>query len=189
MNDHCLIPDASTPVNTLYEGRWLTLRKRGGWEFVERNNPGGAVIIIALTPNDCVLFVEQFRVPILHRTIEMPAGLVGDLAGQDQEGPLHAAQRELEEETGYTCERIEFLHAGPSSAGMSTEVMAFVRARGLRKVGPGGGDASEDITVHEVPRQEAGAWLLEKSREGFSIDPKLFAGLWLLDHEQLFEAR
>jgi ADP-ribose pyrophosphatase len=69
---------------------------------------------------------------------------------------------------------------------MSTEMTVFVRARGLRKVGPGGGDASEDITVHAVPRREAGAWLLRKARDGYSIDPKLFAGLWFLDHDDLF---
>lgn len=186
MADHCVIPDADTPVDVLHRGRWLTLKKRGGWEFVERNNPGGAVIIIAVTPADRVLFVEQFRVPLLQRTIEMPAGLVGDLADCDDEDAVRAAVRELEEETGYRSDDIRFLHAGPSSAGMSTEMMAFVRARGLRKVGPGGGDDSEDITVHEVDRDRAGAWLMQKAREGFSIDPKLFAGLWLLEHDELF---
>ncbi|HEX7341474.1 MAG TPA: NUDIX hydrolase [Rhodanobacteraceae bacterium] len=188
MTETCAIPDAATPVDVLYQGQWLTLKTRGHWEFVERNNPGGAVIIIAVTTDDCVLFVEQFRVPIMQRTIEMPAGLVGDIAGHDDESALLAAQRELEEETGYACDDIRFLHAGPSSAGMSTEMMAFVRAHGLRKVGPGGGDASEDITVHEIPRTRAGAWLLAKAREGYSIDPKLFAGLWLLEHDALFQA-
>ncbi|HET7268695.1 MAG TPA: NUDIX hydrolase [Oleiagrimonas sp.] len=186
MSDECVIPDADTPVEMLYEGQWLSLKSRGRWEFVERNNPGGAVIIIAVTPEDKILFVEQFRVPLLQRTIEMPAGLVGDLADQADEDACLAAQRELEEETGYACDEVRFLHAGPSSAGMSTEMMAFVRARKLRKVGPGGGDASEDITVHEVPRKQAGTWLLTKAREGYSIDPKLFAGLWLLDNDTLF---
>lgn len=186
MSDKCTIPDTDTPVDTLHEGRWLTMKQRGSWEFVERNNPGGAVIIIAVTPEDKILFVEQFRVPIMQRTIEMPAGLVGDLEGHDDEDPLLAAGRELEEETGYASEHVRFLHAGPSSAGMSTEMMAFVRARNLHKVGPGGGDDSEDITVHEVDRKQAGAWLVDKARQGFSIDPKLFAGLWLLEHDALF---
>ena len=184
MNDTAgRIPDdAHAPVETLYQGRWLTLRQRGRWEYVERNNPGGAVIILAVTPEDRVLFVEQYRVPILQRTIEMPAGLVGDLAEQEGEGALIAAVRELEEETGYRCGRIEFIHEGPSSSGMSTEMIAFARARELVKVGPGGGDESEDIIVHEVPRTEAGAWLFARAAEGYSIDPKLFAGLWFLEH-------
>lgn len=184
MNDAAgRIPDdAHAPVETLYQGRWLTMRQRGRWEYVERNNPGGAVIILAVTPEDRVLFVEQYRVPILQRTIEMPAGLVGDLAEQSGEGALIAAVRELEEETGYRCGRMEFIHEGPSSSGMSTEMIAFARAWDLEKVGPGGGDETEDIIVHEVPRTDAGAWLFARAAEGYSIDPKLFAGLWFLEH-------
>ncbi len=177
--------DPETP-ETLYRGCWLTLRRRGHWEYVERNNPGGAAIIIAVTPEDKVLFVEQYRVPIACRTIEMPAGLVGDLAEQADEDALVAARRELEEETGYACEKVEYVHAGPSSAGMSTEMMVFVRASGLHRTGPGGGDESEDITVHEIARTEAGAWLVEMAGKGYSIDPKLFAGLWFLEHPEAF---
>lgn len=175
-------PDANAPVETLYEGKWLSLRKRGRWEYVERNNPGGAVVILAVTPQDKVLFVEQYRVAIQQHTIEMPAGLVGDLVDQTDEGPLLAAQRELEEETGYRCDRIEFVHRGPSSSGMSTEIITFARAWDLTKVGPGGGDESENIVVHEVPRGEAGAWLFARVADGYSIDPKLFAGLWFIEH-------
>ncbi|MBB3225521.1 ADP-ribose pyrophosphatase [Luteibacter sp. Sphag1AF] len=176
--------DASAPVETLYSGKWLTLKKRGRWEYVERNNPGGAVIILAVTPEDKVIFVEQYRVSILKNTIEMPAGLVGDLADQEDEDVLLAARRELEEETGYACGRIDFIHEGPSSSGMSTEMIAFARAWDLTKVGPGGGDESENIIVHEVPRSEAGAWLFARAAEGFSIDAKLFAGLWFIEHPE-----
>lgn len=178
-------PDADAPVETLYVGKWLSLRKRGRWEFAERNNPGGAVIILAVTPEDKVLFVEQYRVSILKNTIEMPAGLVGDLHGMDDEDALLAARRELEEETGYRCGRVEFVHEGPSSSGMSTEMIAFVRAWNLEKVGPGGGDETENIVVHEVPRTEAGHWLFARAAEGYSIDPKLFAGLWFIEHTGL----
>jgi ADP-ribose pyrophosphatase len=184
MNDatHDIPADARAPVETLFEGRWLSLRKRGRWEYAERNNPSGAVIILAVTPADKVLFVEQYRVSILQNTIEMPAGLIGDLADQTDENALMAAQRELEEETGYRCRRVEFVHCGPSSSGMSTEMITFVRAWDLEHVGPGGGDETENIVVHEVPRGEAGAWLFARAAEGYSIDPKLFAGLWFIEH-------
>jgi ADP-ribose pyrophosphatase len=182
MNDDRIPADAHARVETLCEGRWLSLRKRGRWEYAERNNPGGAVIIVAVTPEDCVLFVEQYRVSILRHTIEMPAGLVGDLDDQPDESVLLAAARELEEETGYRCGQVDFIHEGPSSSGMSTEMITFVRARDLVRVGAGGGDESENIVVHEVPRREAGAWLFARAREGYSIDPKLFAGLWFLEH-------
>jgi ADP-ribose pyrophosphatase len=180
--------DADAPVQDLYDGRWLNLRKRGRWEYAERTNPAGAVIILAVTPDEKLLFVEQYRVPIQQFTIEMPAGLVGDIVDQADEGALVAAQRELEEETGYRCQRMEFIHRGPSSSGMSNEMIAFVRAYDLQKVGAGGGDESENITVHEVPIGEAGTWLFARAAEGYSIDPKLFAGLWFLEHGSLPDA-
>lgn len=183
MNHDSRVPvDAEAPVEILHAGQWLTLKQRGRWEFVERNNPQGAVIIVAVTPDDCLLFVEQYRVPILKFTIEMPAGLIGDAGHADDDSVAGAARRELEEETGWTCARVVPLHLGPSSAGMSTEMMYFVRALELRKVGEGGGDATENIVVHEVPRGEAADWLHAMSGKGYSIDPKLFAGLWFLEH-------
>lgn len=175
-------PDQDAQTSTLCAGQWLTLKKRGRWEFVERNTRGGAVIIVAVTADGNVLFVEQFRVPIDAKTIEMPAGLVGDLALAPDEDFSAAAARELIEETGYACARVKHLHSGPSSAGMSTEMMHFVRAFDLRRVGEGGGDDTENIVVHEVPRASAGEWLRGKAAEGYSIDPKVFAGLWFLEH-------
>lgn len=177
-----------TETETLFNGRWLRLKKRGGWEYAERVNPGGAVIVVATTDADEVLFVEQYRVPIECLTIEMPAGLVGDLAGNAGERVVETAQRELEEETGYRARRIDFVMAGPSSAGMSTEQVAFVRARGLERVGPGGGDDTEQIVVHHVPRAGVAAWLAARSAAGYSIDPKLYAGLYFLERDARGEA-
>jgi ADP-ribose pyrophosphatase len=109
----------------------------------------------------------------------MPAGLVGDFdAG---ESVLVAAERELLEETGWRAGKIEYLMTGPSSAGMSTEVMAFVRATQLVREGEGGGDESEDILVHEIAIGEAPRWLAQKMAEGYSIDAKVWAGLYFLE--------
>ena len=72
---------------------------------------------------------------------------------------------------------------GPTSAGLTSEQIAFVRATGLVQVGAGGGDETEDITVHAVPRANAAAWLVAKMREGYAMDAKLWAGLWMLDHQ------
>lgn len=171
-----------TETETLFAGRWLRLMRRGRWEFAERTNPGGGVIIIAITPANRVLFVEQWREAVRGKTIEMPAGLVGDMVGSTGESAVAAAARELVEETGYRAGRVEFLMAGPSSAGMSNEMIAFVRAYDLVREHAGGGDTSENILVHEVPLAEAATWLLDKMREGFSIDPKLFAGLYFIEH-------
>jgi ADP-ribose pyrophosphatase len=168
-----------TETCTLFNGHYLRLKRRGSWEYAERTNAGSAVIVVAVTPEDRVLFVEQFRVPIDARSIEMPAGLVGDLG--EAESVETAARRELLEETGWRAARIEALMAGPSSSGMSNEMVAFVRARELTREHAGGGDESEAITVHEVPRADVARWLNAKRGEGYSIDPKLYAGLYFLE--------
>lgn len=169
-------------ARTVYEGKYLRMVVRGHWEYVQRTHADGmAVIIIAVTPDDCVLFVEQYRVPLDARTIEMPAGLVGDDHAHDT--LEDAARRELIEETGWQADRVQVLLVGPTSSGMSSERIAFVRATGLTRVGEGGGVAGEDITVHAVPRAEAPAWLMRKHREGFEVDLKLWAGLWMIDHD------
>jgi ADP-ribose pyrophosphatase len=165
----------------LYEGDWLRLVRRGRWESCERTHGQGmAVIVIAVTPDDAVLFVEQYRVPLGARTIEMPAGLVGD--DHDHDTLEDAARRELIEETGWEPGTVDVLLVGPTSSGMSNERIAFVRARNLKKVGAGGGVGSEDITVHAVPRHQAPAWLMRKHAEGFELDLKLWAGLWMIEH-------
>ncbi|WP_369934034.1 NUDIX hydrolase [Xanthomonas tesorieronis] len=171
-----------SPPRVVYEGKYQRMVVRGTWEYSERVHAGGlAAIIVAVTPDDEVLFVEQFRVPLQARTIEMPAGLVGDIdAGESIEV---SAVRELEEETGWTADHAEVLMIGPTSSGASNEKVAFVRASGLRKVGDGGGDASEDITVHTVPRARAAAWLVQKMGEGYELDAKLWAGLWMIEHQ------
>lgn len=164
---------------TMWEGRYLRLVTRGRWEYVERCNAGSAVIVIAVTPEDKLVFVEQFRVPMNANTIEMPAGLVGDTDANDT--LEDAARRELLEETGWLASDVKVLMVGPTSSGMSNELVAFVRARGLTRVHAGGGDETENITVHEVPVADAPRWLSAKMAEGYAMDAKLWAGLWLID--------
>ncbi|MBS0218519.1 MAG: NUDIX hydrolase [Proteobacteria bacterium] len=170
------------PSELLYQGNWLRLVKRGTWESCERvHHEGMAVLIIAVTPDDEVLFVEQYRVPLQARTIEMPAGLVGD--ERDDDTLEEAARRELIEETGWDARDVRVLLIGPTSSGMSNERIAFVRARDLVKVGDGGGTPDEGITVHAVPRKQAPAWLMQQHAKGYELDLKLWAGLWMIDHE------
>jgi ADP-ribose pyrophosphatase len=169
------------PAEVMYQGKYLRMIRRGTWEYAERAHAGGlAAIILAVTPQDDIVFVEQFRVPLQANTIEMPAGLVGDI--QADESIEQSAIRELEEETGWTAEHAEVLLIGPVSSGSSSERVAFVRVTGLTKVGQGGGDGDEDITVHQVPRAKAAAWLVQKLNEGYQLDAKLWAGLWMIEH-------
>ncbi|MCU0753641.1 MAG: NUDIX hydrolase [Xanthomonadales bacterium] len=167
----------------LFNGRWLRMRMRDQWEYVERTNPLGAAVIIAVTPDGEVLFVEQYRVPIRRRTLEFPAGLVGDRAELADEGIAESARRELLEETGWEAGWLRPIMGGPSSAGMSTEVMHFWRAGGLIHRHAGGGDGSEDIRVHRVAVAEASAFVHARMQEGFAVDPKVYAGIHFLSHD------
>src|SRR6185295_3369582 len=100
------------------------------------------------------------------------------------EGLDVAAARELEEETGFRAARWARLAEGPTAVGASAEVVTFYRARDLVRVGPGGGDHTEDITVHIVPIPEVPAFLDARTAAGALIDPKVFAGLYFLEVER-----
>ncbi len=164
---------------TLYGGRYLSLLERDGWEFTSRSNARCVVALVPLTPEGEIVLVEQYRKPVENRVIEIPAGLVGDHSDPD-EPVLTAAARELEEETGYSASRMEVIMDCPSSAGMSDEVITFVMATGLTRVGPGGGDGSEDIEVHVVPLCKVDGWLEDQVSAGKALDPKVFSALYWL---------
>jgi len=162
----------------LHDAKHVSLVRRGHWEYVTRPNVSGIVLIVPITDDGKLVLVEQFRIPVQARVIELVAGLAGDrpeLAGEDL---VVAARRELLEETGYEAERFELLTAGPPSAGITDEFVTLFKATGLRKRGKGGGDASEDITVHAVPLTEVREWLEARRRDGAMIDVKVYAGLY-----------
>jgi len=72
------------------------------------------------------------------------------------------------------------LMIGPTSAGLTSELIRLVQATGLRKVGEATGDGEEKITVHLVKVPEVRAWLSERVRRGMLVDPKVYAGLWFV---------
>jgi len=160
------------------EGAHLRLVKRDGWEYAERTRSSGVVAIVAVTDDRRLVVIEQYRIPVRCRVVDLPAGLAGDVGGLEDERLSAAAFRELEEETGYTAENLRYLFRGPSSAGLTSEMITFYRAEGLHKVGPGGGDDSEDIAVHEVPLAEFHTWIAARLKRGVAIDPKILAGLY-----------
>jgi ADP-ribose diphosphatase len=170
----------SKKSETLFKGKFLSLHRQDHWEYVERHNCEGAVMLVPLTEEGKVVLLEQYRAPMGKRVIEWPAGLVNDLAEHRGEPWVSAARRELIEETGYEAKELKFLTKGPTSPGMSNEVVAFYLARGLKKVGPGGGDHHEDIIVHEVPLQEVREWLQRQEAQGHPVDPKVYVGLYFL---------
>lgn len=175
---------AAAPKETLYEGRFIRLIRQGSWEYSERVGISGIVGLIPVTDAGELVLVEQFRVPLGRRVVELPAGLAGDVAGQEGEPLIEAARRELEEETGYRAAELRPMMQGPNSAGSSPHLMTFYLARGLTKVGEGGGDEHEDIQVHVIPLARVPAWLKDQEAAGKVLDPKIYAGLWFVEHPE-----
>jgi ADP-ribose pyrophosphatase len=177
-----LSKESGRPV-VLKEGRFIRLLKKDGWEYVERSNCSGIVIIIGMTSRGRVLFTEQFRPPVGKPVIEFPAGLVNDGKSRKRETMAAAARRELLEETGYLASRLVKILSGPVSSGLTTEEQTIYRALNLKKVGQGGGDPTESITVHEVPLRNVPQWLKQKQKSGCLVDPKVYAGLYFINSQ------
>jgi ADP-ribose pyrophosphatase len=163
-----------------WRGKFLRVLQSGHWEYADRIGATGAVAIVAVTPAQKLVLIEQYRIPVGKRVVELPAGLLGDVEGQATEELLEAAQRELLEETGYEAARINLLTSGPPSAGLASELVAFVFADGLKRTGTGGGGEHEQIQVHEVNLDVIADWLISRTTEGVLIDPKIYAGLYFL---------
>lgn len=167
--------DRDAPLVTEWEGKYVSVKRRGRWEYASRTGSTKAVVIIA-EAEDKLILVEQYRVPVGKRCLELPAGLVGD---EDENATVEGtAVKELEEETGFSAASIERLGDFHSSPGMLAESFTLVRAHGVRKVGEGGGNEHEDIAVHLVDRAGIPAFVEQRRKAGVAIDAKL---LLLLD--------
>ena len=165
-----MIPDADAPVEVVWRGRFIEAKRQGRWEYVSRTRGIRAAAIVAIDDGHAIL-VDQYRVPLGRRCLELPAGLVGDdAAGEDV---LTAAARELEEETGYRPAAVRSLGDFFSSPGMNSEGFTLVHATGLERVGDGGGVPGEGITVHRVPLASLPAYVAARRAEGWAIDVKL----------------
>jgi ADP-ribose pyrophosphatase len=165
-----MTPDKDAPLQTMWQGKYISALKRGRWEYVSRTGSTNAVVILA-EHDGKVILIEQYRVPVGRRCVELPAGLVGD---EDKHATVEGtAVKELEEETGFTADRIERLGEFQSSPGMVAESFTLVRAHGTRKVGDGGGTENEDITVHLVPRADILAFVEQRRAAGCAVDVKL----------------
>jgi ADP-ribose diphosphatase len=155
------------PVEVMCEGKFIRALKRGRWEYVSRVGDVRAVVIFAEFEGKVIL-IDQTRIALGGRCLELPAGLVGD---EDPDATVEeTAVKELEEETGYTADSVERLGDFHASPGMLSEGFTLVRAHGVR---PTGGGHEEDIVVHLVPRADIPSFIEQKRAEGFAIDVKL----------------
>ncbi len=168
--------DTRLPEEVMWEGNYIIAKRRGRWEYVSRARNIGAAVILAIdeaADGPHVILVDQYRVPLGCRCIELPAGLVGDDDAGHDESPAHAAARELEEETGYRAGRMDDLGRFFSSPGMVSESFALFRAHDLVKIGDGGGVADEGIIVHRVALAGIAAWIADRRAEGYAMDVKM----------------
>lgn len=170
--------NSSASVTPIASGRFIRLVRKGRWEYAERVNASGAAALVALTPANKLILIEQPRPAMGGNVIELPAGLVGDTPGQEHEDMAIAAGRELVEETGYEAAKVSFLAKGPSSPGLSSETLAIFLATELTKVGPGGGVEGEQITVHEIDLDQVEGWLDSQISRGLHIDLKVYSGIY-----------
>ena len=158
------------PEETVWEGRYIAAKRLGKWEYVSRTRNVGAAVILAIDEGH-VLLVEQYRVPLGTRCLELPAGLIGD--EEEGEKVEAAAIRELEEETGFRARHLVDLGRYYASPGMSSEGFTLLRAEGMVRTGDGGGVEGENILVHRVPLFRVAAFVAGKRAEGCAIDVKL----------------
>ena len=162
-----------------HSGRFLEFHETElGWEYVIRSNIKGTVGILAITDDRKVVLTEQYRPPVNAPVIELPAGLAGDIPLQEDEPLETAARRELKEETGYEAKTWRKLIDGPSSAGLTNEVVTIFHASGLTRVHEGGGLRGENITVRIIDLGEVMRWCSEQRSEGKLVDFKVFAALY-----------
>jgi len=175
-----------TGRKTVYEGRYLRIVEKSvamedgstrTWETLERTNihGSGAVVIVGLTKDECLLFEKNWRSALESFVIQFPAGLT-DLAGESEED---AARRELLEETGYAARTVIPLMSSPLSAALTpTRAMHFF-APDVEYVGRPDGEEAEGIEVVKVPVTEADRFMLNLP-EGVELDLRVPGILWFM---------
>jgi ADP-ribose pyrophosphatase len=162
-------------TNIVWSGKYLRVEvadhPHGRWEYAKRQRDISAAVILALTDEDEVVLVEQYRVPLQKSCIELPAGLIGDeTAGEEAQV---SAARELEEETGFAARHWQHVGEFASSPGMVGETFHLFKATGLSRIGAGGGIEGEGILVHVVPRRDVPAFIDAARARGCAIDVRL----------------
>lgn len=112
------------------------------------NHPG-AVAVMAITEDDRMVMVRQFRKPLEKVLVEIPAGKL-----ESGEKPETCAERELQEETGYTCKTLRHQASFYTSPGFADELVHLYRAEGV-KPGEAQPDEDEFVELLHVTKEEA----------------------------------
>jgi ADP-ribose pyrophosphatase len=149
--------EKTTHSNRLYEGKIINLKvddvslPNGRTSKRELIEHPGAVAVIAITSENKILMVEQYRKALERSLVEIPAGKL-----EKGEAPEYTAMRELEEETGYTADKLELIQSFSTSPGFADEVVHLYSATGLKKsTSEALLDEDEFVELMEVSLQEA----------------------------------
>ncbi|MCX6122118.1 MAG: NUDIX hydrolase [Ignavibacteriales bacterium] len=139
------------------------------------SHPGGSVIVPLLDNGDVIL-VRQYRYPLKKFILEVPAGKL-----EPNEDPLRAAQRELQEETGYIADKYEKLTAMFTTPGFCSEVLHIYLATGLNKSEHGQNldEGEQSLTVEYIPLST----VVEMIVRGEIGDSKTIAGIMLAERK------
>ena len=171
-----VLEEKTISSDRVYTGKVITLKvdtveiPGQGYQKRELVEVGGAVGIVAITDDNKVVLVKQFRKPIEKPIFEIPAGKL-----EKNEIPKECAERELKEETGYSAKNIKLIHKFFTSAGFSNEIMFVYLATGLTP-GENNLDADEFLDVYEIELEEAYNMVLKNDVE----DAKTSIGLLLV---------
>lgn len=153
--DHLIEKTLSKEI--LYEGKVIDLHiedvelPNGKTSKREIIKHPGAVAILAITDENKIVMVQQYRKALERVIVEIPAGKL-----EPGEKPEITALRELEEETGYECKTLSHLISFYTSPGFADEIIHLYIARGLTKKEQSADlDEDEFLDVLEVTLEDA----------------------------------
>ncbi|MEK4485324.1 NUDIX hydrolase [Psychrobacillus sp. FSL H8-0484] len=173
--------EKTTQSDLIYKGRIITLQvdevllpngKTSNREIVKHP---GAVAVIALTKDKKIVLVEQYRKALERSLVEIPAGKI-----EPGEPPEVTALRELEEETGYTASKLQYVQSFATSPGFADEIIHLYFAENIEKLTVKADlDEDEFVELMHVSMEEMEDLITNKQ----VYDAKTaFAFLWLKDY-------
>ncbi|WP_214777446.1 NUDIX hydrolase [Exiguobacterium sp. s22] len=139
----------------IYQGKIFDVEKHvvslpnGNTSVRELVYHNGAVAILVIDESDKIVMVEQYRKAFESMSLEIPAGKL-----EKGEEPVSSAERELEEETGYTAESLEKIFSFYGAPGFCSERVDVFVARGL-SAGEMNLDEDEFLNVKRYSFDEA----------------------------------
>lgn len=133
----------------IYEDTVIANGHECHWDFIHHD---GAAAVVAVADDGKLLMVRQYRNALGRETLEIPAGKLDD----PNEPKIECAYRELEEETGYRCDHLEYLMSLNTTVAFCDEAIDIFVARNLI---PSKQHLDEDEVIHVE------AWEVEELEE------------------------